>query len=591
MKRLRLVLLASLLFQLTLLSALLFAAPPPVRAATIINVNTATDELNNDGDCSLREAIIAANSDAAVDTCPAGSGADTVNVPAGNYVLTLAGSGEDAAATGDLDLHQDVTLVGAGSALTIIDGNAQDRIWDVAPAGFGDPVPEIEVHISDMTVRNGHATSGGAIRYASTLTVSNSIIRDSTSDVNGGGLAATDQLFDAPHLTLTDSVVTQNTAPFLGGDGGGIDASFSVGLIVTRSHIVDNSSATGGGIAAFVISERPILDQVIVEGNSAGPGLLGIGGGLAGPAWQITNSSIINNTSSANGGGIQFSFDTEITNTTFSGNTADRGGAIGNSGDGILTNVTITNNTATMDGGGILQFGAGSSTTLQNTIIANNPGGDCSALPPTSAGSNIDSDGSCNLTDPSDLPNTDPMLSALGDNGGFTPTHALMEGSPAIDMVTNPCPPPAADQRGVARPQDGNADSDAGCDTGAFELEAEVLAVQIDIKPGSDKNPVNLKSKGKIPVAILSTESFDATQVDPLTVCFGDADDASQRDCTEAHGKGHPEDVNGDGLVDLLLHFNTQETGIDAGDNHACLTGTTTDGFAIEGCDSIQTKP
>jgi hypothetical protein len=209
---------------------------------------------------------------------------------------------------------------------------------------------------------------------------------------------------------------------------------------------------------------------------------------------------------------------------------------------------------------------------------------------PTSAGSNIDSDGSCNLTDPSDLPNTDPLLAPLGDNGGFTSTHALMDGSPAIDMVANVCPPPAADQRGVPRPQDGDGDSDTKCDSGAFELEAEVLAVEIDIKPGSSKNPVNLKSKGVIPVAILSTESFDATLVDPLSVCFGDAEDASQRDCTEAHGKGHPKDVNGDGIEDLKLHFNTQETGIDEGDTQACLTGTTNDGLAIEGCDAVKIK-
>jgi hypothetical protein len=442
-----------------------------------------------------------------------------------------------------------------------------------------------------MTIRNGQANGGGAIRYASSLAVSDAIIRDSTSNFSGGGLASTNQIFDAPRLTLTDSLVTNNSAPFFGGDGGGIDASFSVALTVTRSQIVGNSGATGGGIAAFVIAEPPILDEVLIEDNSAGPGILGIGGGLAGPWWQISNSSIINNTASANGGGIQTSSNTEITNTTFSGNIADRGGAIGNSGDAILTNVTITNNTAAMDGGGILQFGSGSSSTLQNTIIANNPGGDCAAtMLPTSAGSNIDSDGSCNLTDPTDLPGTDPMLAPLGDNGGFTPTHALMDGSPAIDMVTNACPPPTADQRGVSRPQDGDGDSDAKCDSGAFELEAEVLAVQIDIKPGGSNNPINLKSKGNIPVAILSTMSFDATLVDPLTVCFGDAEDASQRDCTEAHGMGHPEDVNGDGIMDLVLHFNTQETGIDAGDTQACLTGMTNEALAIEGCDAVQVK-
>ena len=109
----------------------------------------------------------------------------------------------------------------------------------------------------------------------------------------------------------------------------------------------------------------------------------------------------------------------------------------------------------------------------------------------------------------------------------------------------------------------------------------------IDIKPGSNTNPINLRSKGVIPVAILSTASFDATSVDPASVCFGDAEDASQRDCTEAHGKGHPEDVNGDGRLDLLLHFETQQTGIDPGDTQACLSGKTFVGVDVEGCDLI----
>src|SRR3990170_5334510 len=72
--------------------------------ATNIAVNTSTDELNADGDCSLREAIQAANTDTAVDACPAGSGADTITLPAGTYNLTMAGTGGDANATGDLDI-------------------------------------------------------------------------------------------------------------------------------------------------------------------------------------------------------------------------------------------------------------------------------------------------------------------------------------------------------------------------------------------------------------------------------------------------------------------------------------------------------
>ncbi|MEX2028232.1 MAG: C39 family peptidase [Candidatus Curtissbacteria bacterium] len=106
--------------------------------------------------------------------------------------------------------------------------------------------------------------------------------------------------------------------------------------------------------------------------------------------------------------------------------------------------------------------------------------------------------------------------------------------------------------------------------------------VDIDIKPGSNLNTVNLKSKGVIPVAILTTPSFDANQVDPLSTKFG------PNQAAESHNRGHYEDVDKDGDIDLLLHFKTQETGILKTNTLSCLTGFTFSGNKIEGCSKIK---
>jgi hypothetical protein len=88
-------------------------------------------------------------------------------------------------------------------------------------------------------------------------------------------------------------------------------------------------------------------------------------------------------------------------------------------------------------------------------------------------------------------------------------------------------------------------------------------------------------------VAILLTSSFDATTVDPASMCFGDAESPAERDCIALNRS--IEDVNGDGRPDLMLHFKTKQTGIDPGNTQACLTGMTFSGVSIEGCDSIKT--
>jgi hypothetical protein len=115
----------------------------------------------------------------------------------------------------------------------------------------------------------------------------------------------------------------------------------------------------------------------------------------------------------------------------------------------------------------------------------------------------------------------------------------------------------------------------------------EVLKISLDIKPGGFPNSINPSSRGNIPVAILTTDAtdntgpFDATTVDPGTVRLGPAGAGAARYSLE--------DVDGDGDIDLLLHFNTQDTGIQCGDLSATLTGKTFDGREIQGTDAIRT--
>jgi hypothetical protein len=198
------------------------------------------------------------------------------------------------------------------------------------------------------------------------------------------------------------------------------------------------------------------------------------GGGIYsfGPL-TLNNSTVSGNEASfGNGGGIISSGSPlTLNNSTVSGNSTDigDGGGILSTGPLTLTHATLTGNSATFTGANLASF-AVDPVTMRATIIANPLGaGNCQlARAINSQGHNLEFPGnSCGLEGQGN-----PKLAPLANNGGPTMTHALKAGSAAIDQVTGEdpgCPPPATDQRGFARPKDGDGSGDPLCDIGAFE--------------------------------------------------------------------------------------------------------------------------
>ncbi len=286
-----------------------------------------------------------------------------------------------------------------------------------------------------------------------------------------------------------------------------------------------------------------------------------------------------------------------MTNSTVSGNSAvDAGGGIFSQSGVTVTHSTITRNSAAT-GAGIHAFvycyndlGCSAAVELAGSIVADNRGDNCLFVVPETAPQEAIVDRGNNFTDDATCPpgfaTITGLDTVLADNGGPTVTHALLAGSPAIDAAGDQCL--ATDQRGVARPQDGDGDGVASCDAGAFELQRQMIAV--DVMPDGVPNTVNPYSRGVIPVAILGSETFDAADVDVTTLAFGPSGAPPAHNLSDTFTyNDHLQDVNLDGYSDLVVHFRTQDTDIACGDDSATLTGETLDGQPFEGTDSINT--
>jgi CSLREA domain-containing protein len=417
------------------LAALHLGPPPMAYAGTTITVNTTADELNDNGNCSLREAIQAANTDTAVDNCPAGSGADTITLPAGTYTLTISGAGEDNNAKGDLDITDDLTINGAGS--TIIDANQLDRVLHVLSG--------VTVEVNGVTLTNGKTVDGGAsgghgggIYNAGTLTLNNCAVTNSTTG-NGGDDAGTGGsgghggdgggIHSTGTMTLTNSTVMSNTTGVGGsaagngghsGYGGGVYSSGN--LTLQDSTVRDNTTGAGGssGVATGGYGGHGggvySSGNLTIQGSTVRANTTGIGGsstdgngGNGGDGGGVYNSNSLtlqNSTVSGNiagaggastnsngghggdGGGVYNSSSLTIENGTVSGNTAGKagspnntggdGGGIYNAGTLTLNNAAVTNNTTgetnigSENGRGGGIYTSGSTTTITNTILAGN---------------------------------------------------------------------------------------------------------------------------------------------------------------------------------------------------------------------------
>lgn len=348
------------------------------------------DEVATDfnGNISLRSAIQESNSI---------FGEARIELPAGTFPLTIAGINEDFAVSGDLDITDTLTIVGAGRDSTFIDAGTIDRVFHVFPG--------VSLTLIDLTVRNGLANFGGGIySTAATVTLQDVAVTGNAAInsefANGGGIAN-----DAGILNLERATVSGNSAEV---DGGGI-YSFNGVLNVTDSLIASNSAADdAGGIGQFggtmnIAGSTIELNTATVNGGGIGhhtglsaindsiirknvagdadAGIAGSGGGLLvrSAISVVTNSTVTANTATNDGGGIAVftTADVRLESSTVSSNSAaDFGGGVHSESSLLtVTESTVSNNSAVQSGGGINNE-TGTLTVRRSTIHSNSAGAD-----------------------------------------------------------------------------------------------------------------------------------------------------------------------------------------------------------------------
>jgi len=319
---------ASLILIFSILVTLIW--PCPARAATFV-VNSGWDikdlEAGNGlcvayimviipavlAYCTLRGAVEEAN---------ALPGEDTIVLGSGTYTLSLEGRGEDAAATGDLDITDSVQIIGTGADTTIINANGLDRIFDIHGS-------DTQVLLSNLTITNGNLDdAGGGIRNEGNLMLNRVILRNNTAGQLGGAL------YNNGSCRLVNSALHANQALF----GGGVYNSSGSSLTMTAGTLAQNRAIRGG---ALFNNGALSLTNVTIAGNRADL----LGGGL----YNTGLASLLHCTIAENSGsGLYNSTGLTMTNSLVSDNRPDN----------CQLNAPLNSQGGNLDSGWSCQFGA-----------------------------------------------------------------------------------------------------------------------------------------------------------------------------------------------------------------------------------------
>lgn len=428
---------------------LIFSVPSVSQGATI-TVETLQDEINNDGECSLREAINNANQAAGTDTtggdCETGDGGalDTLVFEAGltGGVITLIGSTLPQV-TEALTINGPVPQDSSG---IILDGANSFRILDIMGTTPGD----FQVELNHLTLRNGYTLAQGQRGAA---------VRALSADLN-----------------LNFTLVTGNTTEGQNANGGAIflqDGELTVHQSWLNGNQTLGQNADGGALA--VQDGNATLTDCTVAENSAN-GQNADGGGLFADTGDltITRCTLSGNFTvddDAEGGGLTVEDGNAfLTNTTVTGNftqgvDSEGGGIFLDESNGTLLHSTVAFNTAADGTDGVHLLNPADMLILDNTLIVQERAGEVACSKAADSGANnLATDASC-VGAATSIADID--LQPLGDNGGPTETHALGLNSLALDAAGDCVGDHALtqDQRGAPRPGGPN------CDIGAFEVQ------------------------------------------------------------------------------------------------------------------------